>query len=117
MSDNPNKTEIFEINPVILNSPNGYSALIDGDNFMVVSHLFGEGFNRRNERINIIKEEGFVLVNGQRTVSGKFEGLSDMQLYQLVIAGVVVLNTRQIADFRKKFFSSAASQFERTNKK
>ena len=74
---NNSKTEVYEINPVILNSPMGYSAQIDEDSIMVVSHLMGEGFNRNNEKIWIIKEEGFALINGERTSSGKFESLTD----------------------------------------
>ncbi len=100
-----NKTEIYEVNPAILNSQMGYSAFIDNDNIMVVSHRVGEGFNRNNEKVRIITEEGFVLVNGSRTASGKFESLTDTQLYQLVTAGVIILNDKQRNDFRKKFFS------------
>lgn len=101
-----NKTEVYEINPAILNSPMGYSAQIDDDNIMVVSHLLGEGFNRNNEKIRIIKEEGFVLINGEKTTSGKFESLTDTQLYQLVSAGVILLSDKQRNDFRKKFFTA-----------
>ena len=100
-----NKNEIYDINPAILNSQMGYSTLIDGDNIMVVSHRIGEGFNRDNEKIRLITEEGFVLVNGTRTASGKFESLTDAQLYELVTAGVLILNDKQRNDFRKKFFT------------
>ncbi len=112
-----NKTEIYEINPSILNSSMGYSAQIDDDNIMVVSHLFGEGFNRNNEKVRIIKEEGFVLINGERTISGKFESLSDTQLYQLVTAGVILLNDKQRNDFRKKFFTLETNRNETEKKK
>ena len=106
MSDLNKGKDIYEINPAVLNSPMGYSSQIDGDNIMVVAHLFGEGFNRHNEKIRIIKEEGFVLVNGERTASGKFESLSDKQLYELVTAGVILLNDKQRNELRKKFFTS-----------
>ena len=116
---NNNKTEVYEINPVILNSPMGYSAQIDDDSIMVVSHLPGEGFNRNNEKVRIIKEEGFVLINGERTSSGKFERLTDSQLFQLVTAGVIILTEKQRADFRKKFFSIdvVKNETNRTEKK
>jgi hypothetical protein len=98
------KREVYEVNPAILNQPLGYSAKIDGDNIMVVAHLYGEGYNSSNERINLIKEPGFVLINGERTESGKFEDLSDKQFYQLVVSGVILLNDFQHDEFRKKFF-------------
>jgi len=112
-NDNPGKNEIYDINPAILNSPMGYSAIIDNDSIMVVSHLYGEGFNSRNEKITLIREEGFVLVNGERTTSGKFENLNDTQLYQLVSAGVILLSDKQIIDFRKKFFGRSGKQSEK----
>ncbi len=111
------KTEVYEINPAILNSPMGYSALIDNDNIMVVSHLIGEGFNRNNEKIRIIKEDGFVLINGEKTPTGKFESLTDIQLYQLVTAGVILLNNKQRNDFRKKFFTIETNKAESEKKK
>ncbi len=119
MAENTNssKSEIYEINPVILNSQLGYSSCIDDDNIMVVAHLFGEGFNRNNEKIRVIREEGFVLINGERSPSGKFENLTDNQLYQLVTAGVVMLNDKQRNDFRKKFFSNNDIKAERKNNK
>ncbi len=92
----------------------GYSANIDDDNIMVVANLFGEGFNRNNEKIRIIREEGFVLVNGERTTTGKFENITDNQLYQLVTAGVILLNETQIKQFRKKFFSAEPGRNEKT---
>jgi hypothetical protein len=112
-----NSQEVYEINPAILNSPMGYSSLIDGDNIMVVSHLIGEGFNRNNEKIRVIREKGFVLVNGEKTNSGKFESLTDTQLYQLVTAGVIILNDKQRNEFRKKYFSPAANKAETEKKK
>lgn len=111
------KTEVYEINPSILNSPMGYSALIDDDNIMVVSHLLGEGFNRNNEKVRIIKEAGFVLINGEKTKTGKFETLTDTQLYQLVTAGVILLNDKQRNDFRKKFFVIDTYKTETDKKK
>jgi len=33
------------------------------------------------------------------------EGISENQLFQLVTAGVIMLNEKQRADFRKTFFS------------
>jgi hypothetical protein len=122
MSENKNNIEsnsheVYEINPAILNSPLGYSSLIDGDNIMVVSHLIGEGFNRNNEKIRVIREKGYVIVNGEKTNSGKFESLTDAQLYQLVIAGVIILNDKQRNEFRKKFFSPAATKSETDKKK
>lgn len=111
---NTANTEVYEINPAILNSQMGYSAIIDDDNIMVVAHLLGEGFNRNNEKIRIIREEGFVLVNGERTESGKFENITDNQLYQLVTAGVLLLNEEQIKQFRKKFFASEPGKNEKT---
>lgn len=105
-NNNSSKNTIYEINPAILNSQMGYSSCIDDDNIMVVAHLFGEGFNRNNEKIRVIREEGFVLINGERTESGKFENITDNQLYQLVTAGVILLNDNQRNDFRKKFFST-----------
>ncbi|HAX47577.1 MAG TPA: hypothetical protein PK605_01635 [Ignavibacteria bacterium] len=116
INESPGKNEIYDINPSILNSPMGYSAVIEGDNIMVVSHLFGEGFNSRNEKIRLIKEEGFVLINGEKTASGKFENLSDTQLFQLVSAGVILMNEKQIADFRKKFFGKNTKQSEKKNR-
>ncbi len=113
----PKNIEEFEINPAILNSPMGYSSLIDGDNIMVVSHLIGEGFNRNNEKIRVIREKGFVLVNGEKTNSGKFESLTDTQLYQLVTAGVIILNDKQRNEFRKKFFQPAVIKTETDKKK
>jgi hypothetical protein len=109
-----NKQDIYEINPAILNSPMGYSSEIDGDNIMVVSHQLGEAYNRNNEKVWIIKEEGFVLINGERTSSGKFESLTDTQLYQLVIAGVVLLNDKQRNDFRKKYLTMETIKNERS---
>ncbi len=100
------KKEIYEINPGILDLPMGYSAVIDDVNIMVVPNHYGEGFNRNNEKIRVLKEAGYIMINGKRTSSGKFEGLSDKQLYQLVAAGVILLNEIQKSDFRKKFFCS-----------
>ena len=105
-NNNSSKNAIYEINPAILNSQMGYSSCIDDDNIMVVAHLFGEGFNRNNEKIRVIREEGFVLINGERTGSGKFENITDNQLFQLVTAGVILLNDNQRNEFRKKFFST-----------
>lgn len=102
---NTNKNEIYEVNPAILNSSMGYSAQIDGDSIMIVANLYGEGFNRNNEKIRLIKEEGFVLINGEKTITGKFESITDNQLYQLVTAGVILLSDKQRNDFRRKFFS------------
>jgi hypothetical protein len=110
------KIETYEINPAILNHPLGYSARIDGDNIKIVAHLYGEGYNSNNERINLIKEPGFVLVNGERTKSGKFEDLSDKQLYQLVVSGVVLLSEAQQEDFRRKFFGLNKSAGESKKK-
>ncbi len=106
MSENSKTKETYEINPAILNSPMGYSSVIDSDNIMVVPHVFGEGFNRNNEKIRLIKEQGFVLINGERTQSGRFEYLGDKQLYELVAAGVILLNEKQKAEFRKKYFTN-----------
>jgi hypothetical protein len=100
-----NTNEVYEVNPAILSSPLGYSAKIGEDNIMVVPHLYGEGFNPFNERIQVTKEAGFVLINGERTPSGKFEGINESQLFQLVTAGVILLNEKQRNDFRKNFFS------------
>jgi hypothetical protein len=97
--------ETYEVNPAILNSSLGYSAKIGEDNIMVVANLYGEGYNAQNEKINIIKEKGFVLINGEKTASGKFERLTDEQLLQLVTAGVILLSEQQQADFRRKFFN------------
>ncbi|MEO8514512.1 MAG: hypothetical protein ABI543_13205 [Ignavibacteria bacterium] len=108
---------IYEINPSILQGPMGYSAQIDGDNIMVVSHQIGEAYNRNNERVRVIKEEGFVLINGEKTTTGKFESLTDTQLYQLVTAGVILLNDKQRNDFRRKFFSIDAHKNESDKKK
>lgn len=98
------KKEIYEINPGILNLPMGYSAVIDDVNIMVVPNHYGEGFNRNNEKIRVLKEAGYVMINGQRTQSSRFEDLTDSQLYQLAAAGVILLNEKQKSDFRKKFF-------------
>lgn len=117
MSEKTIINEIYEVNPAVLNSQMGYSADIDGDSIMVVSHLFGEGFNSRNEKITLIKEEGFVLVNGEKTTSGKFENLSETQLFQLVTAGVILLSEKQIIEFRKKFFGRGGKQTERLSDK
>ncbi len=116
---NTNKNEIYEVNPFILNSSMGYSAQIDGESIMVVANLYGEGFNRNNEKIRLIKEEGFVLINGERTPTGKFESINDNQLYQLVTAGVILLNDKQRNDFRNKFFSrdSKINSSRQTEKK
>lgn len=100
------KKEIYEINPGILDLPMGYSAVIDDVNIMVVPNHYGEGFNRNNEKIRVLKEAGYVMINGQRTQSSRFEDLTDSQLYQLVAAGVILLNEKQKSDFRKKFFCS-----------
>lgn len=117
MADNSNtnsKTaEVYEINPRILDSSLGYSALIDGENIMVVPNRYGEGYNSQNEKISIIREKGFVLVNGEKTSANKLEKLTDKQLYQLVIAGVIILNTQQQAEFRKKFFSHNKTEQEK----
>lgn len=106
MSDNNKTKETYEVNPAILNSPMGYSSVIDGDNIMVVPHVFGEGFNRNNEKIRLIKEHGFILINGERAQNSRFENLKDKQLYELVAAGVILLNEKQKAEFRKKFFTN-----------
>lgn len=100
------KKEIYEINPGILDLPMGYSAVIDDVNIMVVPNHYGEGFNRNNEKIRVLKEAGYVMINGQQTQSSRFEDLTDSQLYQLVAAGVILLNEIQKSDFRKKFFCS-----------
>lgn len=100
------KKEIYEINPGILDLPMGYSAVIDDVNIMVVPNHYGEGFNRNNEKIRVLKEAGYVMINGQRTQSSRFEDLTDSQLYQLVASGVILLNEKQKSDFRKKFFCS-----------
>ena len=104
-TNQPAGRETYEINPAVLDSALGYSAKIDGDNIMVVPNLYAEGFNSKNEKINIIKEKGFILINGQKTASGKFEKLTDKQLFQLVTAGVVLLSSGQQSEFRRKFFS------------
>ncbi|MCC6865759.1 MAG: hypothetical protein IT280_06315 [Ignavibacteria bacterium] len=96
--------EIFEINPAILCLQLGYSSIIDGDNITVVADKYGEQFNSRNEKIRVITEPGYVIINGKRTTSGKFEGLTAVQLYQLAAAGVLLLNSKQQTEFRKKFF-------------
>ncbi len=105
--------EVYEVNPKIMDSAQGYSAFIDGDNIMVVPNRYGEGYNSQNEKISIIREKGFVLVNGERNSVCKFEKLSDKQLYQLVIAGVIILNPQQQAEFRKKFFSQGRPDQEK----
>lgn len=105
--------ETFEVNPAILNSALGYSARIGEDNIMVVANLYGEGYNAQNEKINIIKEKGFVLVNGEKTASGRFERLTDEQLLELVTAGVIILNEQQQADFRRKFFNVGKLESEK----
>lgn len=115
-SGNTNQThgkDIYEINPSILDSALGYSAKIGEDNLMVVPNLYAEGFNSLNEKISLIKEKGFVLVNGNKTPSGKFEKLTDGQLFQLVTAGVVFLNPQQQAEFRKKFFPGSKTENEK----
>lgn len=115
-TSNNNQTsgkEIYEVNPAVLDSALGYSAKIDGDNIMVVPHLYSEGFNSQNEKIIIIKEKGFVLVNGSKTASGKFEKLTEKQLFQLVTAGVVLLSPQQQAWFRMKFFSLTKPENEK----
>jgi hypothetical protein len=109
--------EIFEVNPAVLDSALGYSAKIDDDNLMVVPNLYSEGFNSQNEKIVIIKEKGFVLVNGVKTASGKFEKLTDKQLFQLVTACVVLLSPQQQAEFRKKFFGLTGPEPESEKKK
>ena len=96
--------EIYEVNPAILSSQLGYSAKIGDDNIMVVPDVYGEGFNPFNELINVLKEPGYVLINGERTASGKMEGVNEAQLFQLVTAGVILLNEKQRVDFRKHFF-------------
>lgn len=98
------KNEIYAINPVILDHPMGYSAVIENVNIMVVPNQYGEGFNRNNEKIRVLKEAGYVMINGQRTQSSKFENLPDKHLYQLVAAGVILLSEKQKAEFRNKFF-------------
>ncbi|MBZ0204248.1 MAG: hypothetical protein K8I03_14630 [Ignavibacteria bacterium] len=113
MADNSSNTqnknaEVYEVNPRIMNSALGYSALIDGDNIMVVPNQYGEGYNSQNEKINIIKERGFILINGERASGSAFGKLSDKQLYQLVIAGVIILSPAQQAEFRKKFFNQSS---------
>lgn len=100
------KKEAYEVNPAILSLPMGYSAVIDKVNIMVVPNEFGEGFSRNNKKIRVLKKPGYVLINGRQTNSGKFENISDKQLYQLVMAGVIMLNEKQTDEFRKKFFSS-----------
>ena len=98
-------SEVYDVNPAILSSQLGYSAKIGDDNIMVVPDVYGEGFNPFNERISVLKEPGYVLINGEKTPSGKMEGISESQLFQLVTAGVIMLNEKQRADFRKTFFS------------
>lgn len=100
------KKELYDINPAILSLPMGYSAVIEGINIMVVPNHYGEGFNRNNEKIRVLKEPGYVMINGNRTQSNKFEDISDYQLYQLVCAGVILLSEKQKAEFRKKFFKA-----------
>lgn len=109
--------EIYEVNPAVLDSALGYSAKIDDDNIMVVPNLYSEGFNSQNEKIIIIKEKGFVLVNGAKTASGKFEKLTEKQLFQLVTAGVVLLSPQQQSEFRKKFFGLTKPEPESEKKK
>jgi len=102
---NTQTSEVYEVNPAILSSQLGYSAKIGEDNIMVVPDVYGEGFNPFNERISILKEPGYVLINGEKTSSGKMEAINESQLFQLVTAGVIVLNEKQRIDFRKNFFS------------
>lgn len=102
---NTQTSEVYEVNPAILSSQLGYSAKISEDNIMVVPDVYGEGFNPFNERINVLKEPGYVLINGEKTASGKMEGIDDKQLFQLVTAGVILLNEKQRIDFRKNFFT------------
>lgn len=98
------QANIYAVSENILNKPVGYSAKVDDVNITVIPHLYGEGFNSQNEKINVIKEPGFVLMNGQKTESGKFENLTDKQLYELVSAGVIKLTPEQEKAFRKQFF-------------
>ena len=115
-TNQPSGKDIYEVNPAVLDSSLGYSAKIDGDNIMIVPNLYAEGFNSLNEKITIIKEKGFVLVNGSKTSSGKFEKLTDNQLFQLVTAGVLFLDSSQQREFRKKFFRPGKPENE-TEKK
>jgi hypothetical protein len=101
---------VYEIDPKVLNSALGYSAIIDGDSIMVVANVYGEGYNLHNEKISLVKQKGFVLVNGEKTKSGKFENLTDTQLYQLVVAGVIALSEKQQEEFRKKFFEKPSTK-------
>lgn len=99
--DNP---EIYSVTENILINPTGYSAKIDDMHIMVVPHLYGEGFDSKNQKIRVIKEYGFVLMDGKKTDSGKFENLTDNQLFELVSAGVIKMTEDQTKAFRLKFY-------------
>jgi hypothetical protein len=44
------------------------------------------------------------MLNNVKTESGKFQNLTSKQLYQLVLAGVIILNPEQSKIFKEKFY-------------
>jgi hypothetical protein len=103
-SKNILKDSIYDINPAVLNNPMGYSAEIDGTLITVIPNSYINSYNRNNENISSIEQNGYVMLNNVKTESGKFQNLTSKQLYQLVLAGVIILNPEQSKIFKEKFY-------------
>lgn len=106
---NPNNpitdSNIYAVNEKIISSPTGFSAKIDGQHIMVVPNLYDMGFDSQNQKVSVLKQPGFVLVDGIRTASGMFENLTDKQLFELASAGVIKMTAEQEKAFRLKFYN------------
>lgn len=103
-SKNILKDSIYDINPDVLSNPMGYSAEIDGTLITVIPNSYNNSYNRNNENISSIEQNGYVMLNNVKTESGKFQNLTSKQLYQLVLAGVIILNPEQSKIFKEKFY-------------
>jgi hypothetical protein len=69
-------------------------AKIDGDNIMTFRiFILRDLIHKTKDNHN---KEKVSLVNGSKTISGKFEKLTEKQLFQLVTAGVVLLIPQQV---------------------
>lgn len=101
--------ETYDINPVMFEVKNGYCAVIEGVEIKIIPHSYeyklGANSNGEVVSLPVLKSSGCLLVNGVQTRSGKFENLTDRQLYELVTAQVIILTPAQDIEFRKKFFN------------
>ena len=101
--------EHYDINPDMFELLRGYNAVIDGVTISIQPNQYEFKLlpGPKNELVNtpVLLYPGCLLVNGERTQSGKLENPTDKQLFELVTAKVLILNPDQDKSFRKKFFN------------